>query len=90
MQPRILAVIRQLHDGMHACVRLDDGEFSDKFDVGQGLTQRCVLAPLLFNMIFPAVLQVAEKRFLADAATTDNMVQLQRMAKGEKEGTSRT
>ena len=34
---------------------------------------------------------MAEKRFLADAAITDNMVQLQRKReKGEKKGTSRT
>ena len=86
----MLAVIRQFHGGMQACVRLDDGECSDKFDVGQGLRQGCVLAPLLFNMSFTAVLRVAEKRFLADAAITDNMVQLQRKEKGEQKGTSRT
>ena len=88
--PRMLAVIRQFHDGIQACVRLDDGECSDKFDVGQGLRQGCVLAPLLFNMFFTAVLRVAEKRFLADAAITDNMVQLQRKEEGEKKGISRT
>ena len=88
----MLAVIREFLDGMQACVRLDDGECSDKFDVGQGLRQGCVLAPLLFNMFFTTVLRVAEKRFLADdAAITDNMVQLQRKKeKGEKKGTSRT
>ena len=88
--PRMLTVIRRFHDGMQACVRLDDGECSDKFHVGQGLRQGCVLAPLLFNMFFTAVLRVAEKRFLADAAITDNMVQLQRKKEGEKKGTSRT
>ena len=80
--PRMLTVIRQFHDGMQACVRLDDGEFSDKFDVGQGLRQGCVLAPLFSNMFFTAVLRVAEKRFLTDAAITDNMVQLQRRRTG--------
>ena len=89
--PRMLAVIRKFHDGMQACVRLDYGECSDKFDVGQGLRQRCVLAPLLFNMFFMAVLRVAKKRFLADAAITDSMVQpQQKKERGEKKGTSRT
>ena len=84
-----MLAIRQFHDGMQACVQLDDGECSDKFDVGQGLRQGCVLAPLLFNMFFTAVLRVAEKRFLA-AAITDNMMQLQRKEEGEKKGTSCT
>ena len=87
---RMPAVIRQFHDGMQACVRLNDGECSDEFDVGQGLRQGYVLAPLLFNIFFTAVLHVAEKRFLADAAITDHMVQLQRKEEGEKKGTSRT
>ena len=88
--PRTLAVIRQFYDGMQACVRLDDGECPDKFDVGQVVRQGCVLAPLLFNMFFTTVLRVAEKRFLADAAITDNMVHLQQKEEGEKKGTSRT
>ena len=37
--PRMLAIIRQFHDGMRACVRLYDGECSDTFDVEQGLRQ---------------------------------------------------
>ena len=50
-----------------------------------------MLAPLLFNMFFTAVLRMAGKRFLADATITDNMVQLQRKKeKGDKKSTSRT
>ena len=90
LSPRMLAVIHQLHDSMQACFRLDDGECSDTFDAGQGPRQGCVLAPLLFNKFFTAVLRVAEKRFLADAAITDNMVQSQRKEEGEKRGTSRS
>ena len=55
--PRMLAVIRQFHDGIQACVRLDDGECLNKIDVGQGLRRGCVIAPLLFIMFFTAVLR---------------------------------
>ena len=37
--PRMLAVIPQFHDGIRACVRLDDGECSDVFGVTQSLRQ---------------------------------------------------
>ena len=85
----MLTVIRHFHDGMHAFVLLDDGECSDKFDVRQGLRQGFELAPLLFNMVFTAVLRVAENLFLA-AAITDNILQPPKKEKGEKKGTSRT
>ena len=90
----MLTVIRQFHDGVRACVRLDDDECSDMFDVKQGLRKGCVLAPLLFNMFFTAVLRVAGIRFAADKAITDSLVQLQRKQEKEKrkrgEGTGRT
>ena len=35
--PQMIAVIRQFHDGMRACVRPDDGVCSDWFEVEQGL-----------------------------------------------------
>ena len=68
----MLAVIRQFHDGMRACVQLGDGECSDMSDVEQGLRQGCVLAPLQLS--------------IAAAAIIDSMVQLQRKMKGEKRG----
>ena len=89
--PRMLFVISQFHDGMQAFVRLDDRESSDKVDVGQGLRQGGVLAPLLINIFFTEELRAAEKRVLVDAAITDNMVQLQQnMKNGKKKGTSPT
>ena len=56
----------------------------------QGLRQGFALVTLLFNTFFTAVLRVAKKRLLVDAAITDNMVLLQRKEEGEKKGTSRT
>ena len=34
---KMLAVIRQFHDGMRACVRTDDGEHSESFGVTRRL-----------------------------------------------------
>ena len=36
---RMIAVIHHFHNCVQICVRLDDGECSDKFVVGQGLRQ---------------------------------------------------
>ena len=66
----MIEVIRQFHDGMRACVRSDDGRCSEWFEVAQGLRQGCVLSPLLFNVIFAAVLLVVLERFSKDARHT--------------------
>ena len=47
MPQNMISVIRQFHDGMQACVRLDDRVCSEWFAVEQSLRQGCVLAPLL-------------------------------------------
>ena len=74
----MVSVIRQIHDGMRECVRLDDRVCSRWFAVEQGLRQGCVLAPLLFNILFAAVISVASTRFKADKGTMDALVHLRK------------
>ena len=72
----MISVIRQFHDGMRACVRLDDRVCSGWFAVEQGLRQGCVLVPLLFRIFFAAVINVASTRFKADKDIMDALVHL--------------
>ncbi|CAB1111538.1 unnamed protein product [Ectocarpus sp. CCAP 1310/34] len=76
MPPKMLAVIRHFHEGMRARVRTDDGQYSEWFDVGQGLRQGCNLAPLLFNLFFAAMLMVAVAEFDKDPKVTADMVKI--------------
>ena len=86
----MISVIRQSHDGMRACVRLDDRVWSRWFAVEQGLRQGCVLAPVLLNIFFAAVINVASTRFKAEKGIMDALVHLtkNRGAGGRGEATA--
>ena len=73
----MIAVIRQFHEVMRVCVRYDNGDCSEEFNVEQGLHQGCVLLPLLFNIFFTAALLVAVQRFSEDPDILDDLVHLQ-------------
>ena len=77
----MISVIRQFHDGMHACVRLDDRVCSGWFAIEHGLREGCVLAPLLFNIFFAAVINVASTRFKADRGIMDALMHLREKKK---------
>ena len=74
--PQIIAVIRQFHDGVRACVRPDDGVCLHWFEVEQRLRQECVLSPLLFNIFFAVVLNVVLQRFSEEPAILAELVRL--------------
>ena len=56
--PRFIAMVWQFHDSMQARVQ-SDGEFSEPFEVTNGVKQGCVIAPTLFIMMFSAMLMDA-------------------------------
>ena len=72
----MIAVIRQFHEGIRACVRNENGDCSEEFNVEKGLRQRCVLSPLLFNILSAAALQVALQRFSKDPNILTGLVHL--------------
>ena len=82
----MISVIRQFHDGMRACFRLDDRVCSGWFAVEQDLRQGCVLASLLFSIFFAAVINVAYTRFKADKDIIDALVHLEKKYGGGEAG----
>ena len=72
----MVPVIHQFHDGMRTCVRLDDRVCSGWFALEQGLRQGCVLAPLPFNILLAAVINVVYTRFKTDQDIMSDLVHL--------------
>ena len=52
---KFIAMIRQIHDDILARIQ-NDVEYSESFSVTNGVKQGCVLAPILFSMMFSALL----------------------------------
>ena len=73
---KLLTCILNFHDGMRTRVRTDDGEHSEGLEITQGLRQGCVLAPILFNVCFVAVVHVVLVRYRKDEAIVRDEVHL--------------
>ena len=58
--PRFRAIARQFHDDMQARVQ-NDGEFSEPFEVTNGVKQGCVMVSTLFSMMFSVMLKGASQ-----------------------------
>ena len=63
---------------MRTCLRLDDRVCSGWFAEDRGIRQEYMLAPLLFNVLFAAVINGAYTRFKADKASMHALVQLRK------------
>lgn len=81
--PIMLPIMRQFHDIMRAPVRTDDGEYSECFNVGQDLRQRCVPAPLLSSISFTAIPTVALETFRDGPDISGDLVRVRKREYGE-------
>jgi hypothetical protein len=64
LPPRLVQLIRALHDGAEATVYVN-GEASESFVTTNGLKQGSVLSPILFNIFFGAIMHAARKEWAA-------------------------
>jgi hypothetical protein len=56
VEPKVIELLADLHTGTQAAVKLAN-QHGDWFDIGRGVRQGCVIAPLLFNVFFDCVVR---------------------------------
>ena len=57
----LIALLRDLYDNQQATVRTEVGE-CDKFDIGKGVRQGCILSPYIFNLYSEIILRSLDGR----------------------------
>ena len=82
----MIKIICMFHDDIRARVQLEDGDFSAWFKVCQRLQQGCMLSPLLFNIVFAAIILVVLQRFAENPLIVPDLVYLDDAPKGEDGG----
>ena len=84
----MIEVKRQFHDRMRACVRSDYGQCLEWVEVAQGLCQGCVHLPLIFNVLFAAILLIVLERFSKNAGILADLIHLQEQRSKRGPGTA--
>ena len=68
---KFVSLIRQIHDGMEARVKVSDLE-SEPFGVSRGVKQGCTLAPVLFNLYITYITRLLGARVGPDCGVSLN------------------
>jgi hypothetical protein len=58
VEPKVIELLADLHTGTQAAVK-QTNENGDWSDIGRGVRQGCVIAPLLFNVFFDCVVRLS-------------------------------
>jgi hypothetical protein len=60
--PTLIALVKSLHEGATACVKVN-GQLSSPITLGTDLKQGAVLSPMLFNIMFGAIVHAARTKY---------------------------
>jgi len=60
--PTLITLIKSLHDGATACVKVN-GQLSSPITLSTGLKQGSVISPMLFNIMFGAIVHAARTKY---------------------------